>query len=79
MASLIHDYETFEDHLFYSDTTEEEYIKQYVVVNSDLTGCKCCKRHTKNFPGDKVNSSECKEKQNCSCPCRHVARFIIAK
>ena len=43
MASLIHDYETFEDHLFYSDTTEEEYIKQYVVVNSDLTGCKCCK------------------------------------
>ena len=60
------------------------FYKNKVLKNSDviitLNACKCCKKHQINKPKNMVHwmETEFNDRQNihCSCPCRHLARFI---
>lgn len=60
---------------------ECEYISE---LPRELNNCTCCERHRINFPilGQRIVSKEYTTnypKNECGCPCRHIARHICRK
>lgn len=59
-----------------------ENIKDLECIPVDLSNCKCCDLHRKNFPTlgselPKFNGyKNLYSEKNCLCPCRHIAREI---
>lgn len=66
-----------------SETYLDEKLKICTEIDklpSELTKCKCCKRHKINFPviGNPIKFNLFKDNtpKVCDCPCRHIARHI---